>query len=78
MKSNRNCKLQKENISKTKSNGVIIALSGGLDSALVAALSTKAIGTEHVPNAIFFDINMLPWRSTKRHTDALCKKFGLD
>jgi NAD+ synthase len=73
---NRICKFIKENVSKTKSNGVIIALSGGLDSAFVAALSTKAIGTEHV-HCYFLRYKYASLEIDKRHTDALCKKFGL-
>jgi NAD+ synthase len=73
---NRICKFIKENISKTKSNGVVIALSGGLDSAFVAALSTKAIETEHV-HCYFLRYKYASLEIDKRHTDALCKKFGL-
>ena len=73
---NRICKFIKEYVSKTKSDGVIIALSGGLDSAFVAALSTKAIGTEHV-HCYFLRYKYASLEIDKRHTDALCKKFGL-
>lgn len=73
---NRICKFIKEYVSKTKSNGVIIALSGGLDSAVVAALSTKALGKENV-HCYFLRYNFGSLDIDKLHTDALCKKFGL-
>lgn len=73
---NKICKFIKEYVSKTKSNGVIIALSGGLDSAVVAALSTKALGKENV-FCYFLRYNFVSLDIDKLHTDALCRKFGL-
>jgi len=73
---NRIYKFIKENVSKTKSDGVIIALSGGLDSAVVAALSTKAIGKDNV-HCYFLRYKYASLEIDKRYTDALCKKFGL-
>ncbi|WNY24378.1 NH(3)-dependent NAD(+) synthetase [Methanimicrococcus hongohii] len=37
------------------SSGVVLGLSGGIDSALVAALSVKALGTENVNPIFFYD-----------------------
>ena len=73
---NRICKFIIKYVSKTKSDGVIIALSGGLDSAFVAAVSSKAIGTEHV-HCYFLRYKYASLEIDKRHTDSLCKKFGL-
>lgn len=73
---NRICKFIKDYVSKTKSNGVTIALSGGLDSAVVAALSTKAIGKDNV-HCYFLRYNYRSLNTDKLHADALCKKFGL-
>ncbi len=73
---NRTCAFIKQYVTKTKSDGVIIALSGGLDSAVVAVLSTKAIGTENV-HCFFLRYKYASLELDKRHTDALCKKFGL-
>jgi len=73
---NRICSFIKQYVAKTKSDGVIIALSGGLDSAVVAVLSTKAIGTENV-HCYFLRYKYASLEIDKRHTDALCKKFGL-
>jgi NAD+ synthase len=73
---NRICNFIKEYVSKKKSDGVVIALSGGLDSAVVAALSTMALGKENVHCYFLrYDFNSLD--VDKLHTDALCKKFGL-
>jgi NAD+ synthase len=73
---NRTCTFIKQHVSKTKSDGAIIALSGGLDSAVVAVLSTKALGTENV-HCCFLRYKYASLELDKRHTDALCKKFGL-
>lgn len=35
-------------VEKTRSNGVVVGLSGGIDSALVAAIAQKALGVERV------------------------------
>jgi len=72
----RICEFIRDNVSKTKSDGVIIALSGGLDSAIVAALSTKAIGKENV-HCYFLRYNFGKSDIDKLHTEALCNKFGL-
>jgi NAD+ synthase len=73
---NRICKFIKEHVSKTKSDGVVIALSGGLDSAVVAALSTIALGKDKV-YSYFLKHNFNSLDIDKIHTDAFCKKFGL-
>jgi|GEM_PF-4306079 len=73
---NRICKFIKEHVSKTESDGVIVALSGGLDSAVVAALSTKAIGKENV-HCYFLRYNFFSMDIDLQHTKTLCKKFGL-
>ncbi len=73
---NRICTFIKDHVSKTKSDGVSIALSGGLDSAVVAVLSTKAIGKENV-HCYFLRYNYCSLNTDKLHADALCKKFGL-
>jgi NAD+ synthase len=72
----RICNFIQHHILKTKSDGVIIALSGGLDSAVVAALSTKAIGVEKV-HCYFLRYTFRSLNIDKIHTDALCNKFGL-
>jgi NAD+ synthase len=44
----RICGFIKEYVAESKTNGVVLGLSGGLDSAVVATLSAKALGTEKV------------------------------
>lgn len=73
---NKICQFIKDSVLKTKSNGVIIALSGGLDSAVVAALSTKAIGKENV-HCYFPRYNFGSVDIDKLLTDTFCNKFGL-
>lgn len=41
-------KFIKETVSKSKTNGLVLGLSGGIDSALVAFLAQKAIGSENI------------------------------
>jgi NAD+ synthase len=73
---NRICEFIRESVAKTKSNGVIIALSGGLDSSVVAALSAKAIGAEQV-HCYFLRYKYASLETDKRHTEELCNKFGI-
>ena len=73
---NKICQFIKENVSKTKSDGIIIALSGGLDSAVVAAIATKAIGKENI-HCYFPRYNFGSADIDKLHTAKFCKKFGL-
>jgi len=46
--SNRIIKFIREIITETKSNGIVVGISGGVDSALVTVLCVKAIGPEKV------------------------------
>lgn len=45
----------REIIAGSDSKGVVLGLSGGIDSALVAALSVKALGAENVYPIFFYD-----------------------
>ena len=65
----------KDYTQKTKAKGVVLALSGGIDSATVAALSALAIGEDKVL-ALF-----MPEKDTYnsldvKHVKKLAKKFG--
>jgi len=65
----------KDYIQKTKAKGIVLGLSGGIDSSTVAALSASAIGGRNVL-ALF-----MPERETyntldKKHTKKLASKFG--
>ncbi|MEM3577736.1 MAG: NAD+ synthase [Candidatus Bathyarchaeia archaeon] len=63
-------------VKKSGVNGIVLGLSGGIDSCTVAALSALAIGGKNV-----FGL-MLPEKETYnvkdiKHAEAVAKKFGL-
>ena len=63
-------------VRKSKTKGIVLGLSGGVDSSTVAALSSKAIGGSKVLGL------MLPEEETQSKTDiehakAVAKRFGL-
>lgn len=72
----RTCTFIEDSIARTKSDGVIIALSGGLDSAVVAALSGRAISKENV-HCYFLRYRRSALETDRKHSVALCHKFGL-
>ncbi|MDL2261016.1 NAD+ synthase [Methanimicrococcus sp. OttesenSCG-928-J09] len=45
-------------VKESGSTGVVLGLSGGIDSALVAALSVKALGVENVHPVFFYTDNL--------------------
>lgn len=66
----------KDYFEKTKAKGIIVSLSGGIDSSTVAALSALAIGKGKVLGL------MLPEKETYnakdvKHAELVAKKFGL-
>lgn len=58
------------------SKSAVVGISGGLDSAVVAALSTRALGPNRVYGILMFDRDV---NNTQDYYDALavCKKFRL-
>jgi len=58
----------------TKANGYVLGVSGGVDSALVAALTVKAVGKEKL-FALLMPIDSHP--SDLRDGLALCEKFAI-
>jgi len=66
----------KDYVEKTKAKGIVLGLSGGIDSSTAAALSAKAIGGNKVLGLI------LPERETYNpkdveHAKLVAEKFGL-
>ncbi len=49
-------------VAGSKTNGVVIGLSGGIDSTVVAYLSVKALGNDRVYGLIMPDTNVTPSR----------------
>jgi NAD+ synthase len=72
----RICEFIKEYITESKINGVVIGISGGLDSAIVAALAVKTLGPERVY------CYYLPYGKKKKdlsltHAKLICKNLNL-
>ena len=65
-----------EKVRESKAKGVVVGLSGGIDSAVTSLLCAKALGPDKVLN-IF-----LPSRSTpsgdKEDVEAFCRHFGME
>ena len=65
-----------EKVRESGAKGVVVGLSGGIDSAVTSLLCAKALGPEKVLN--FF----LPSRSTpsgdKEVVEAFCRQFGME
>lgn len=71
---NRLVSFIKEKTEEAKAKGVVIGISGGVDSATVAHLATKALGKEKVLGII------MPYYMNQDVEDALlvCKKLGIE
>jgi NAD+ synthase len=73
---NRLCRFISDYVKAIKAKGVIIGLSGGVDSSTLAALSARAIGGQRVTGLMLFE------RETQRiedvtHARQVAKKFKL-
>ena len=64
-------------LQKTKAKGIVLALSGGIDSATIAALSTLAIGGSKVL-ALYLPEKETYNEADPKHVRALAKKFGFN
>lgn len=69
----RICSFIKKQLTSMKRNGIVIGLSGGIDSALAAALSVKAVGAENVFSLILpeKESNPVSAEYAKKHADML-------
>lgn len=67
----------KSEVSKRKSRGVVIGISGGVDSSVAACLAVNALGTKKVFGLILPDSSVTPQNDT---TDAekLAKTLGIN
>lgn len=66
----------KDIISDSNSNGVVIGLSGGIDSACVAYLAVSALGSENVM-AICFNSSTAP-KEDLNHARAIAEKLSIE
>lgn len=71
----RICRFIKDYVERSKGNGVVLGLSGGVDSCTIAALSSRALGADKVLGLMLFEKET---RRTEdvRHAELVAKKFG--
>ena len=65
-----------EKVRESKAKGVVIGLSGGIDSAVTSALCAKAIGPEKVLN-LFLPCNTTP-AGDRKDVEMLCRQLGME
>jgi NAD+ synthase len=63
-------------VEKTGAKGIVVGLSGGIDSCTIAALSAKAIGGSKVLGLLLFEKETCKVKDVK-HAKLVAKKFGL-
>jgi NAD+ synthase len=71
----RVCGFIKDYVEKSKARGVVLGLSGGIDSCTIAALSARALGGHNVLGLMLFE------KETRRsedvnHAELVAKEFG--
>lgn len=72
----RVCRFIKDYLERTKSKGIVLGLSGGIDSCTIAALCAKAVGGENVLALTLFEKNTMRSEDV-RHSKLIAKKFKL-
>ena len=73
----RVCHFIKEYVEDSKAKGVILGLSGGIDSCTIAALSARALSGENVLGLSLFEKETRRSEDV-RHAELIAKQFGLD
>ncbi len=66
----------REAVSRLRRRGVVVALSGGVDSACVAALSVRALGPDRVLGLILPERDSSP--ESARLAEELCARLGIE
>src|SRR2546428_805439 len=64
-----------DEVSKRNSKGVVLGLSGGLDSSVVAALAVRAVGNKKVVGIILPDRNVAP--NDTKDAKAFAQSLGI-
>ena len=65
-----------QKVEEAEATGVVIGLSGGIDSAVTSRLSAEALGPHQVLN-LFMPSRTTPARDRKQ-VEAFCKQFGME
>jgi NAD+ synthase len=71
----RVCRFIKDYVARSKSEGVVLGLSGGIDSCTIAALSTRALGGNNVLGLMLFEKETRR-NEDVRHAELVAKEFG--
>lgn len=69
-------KFIREKVEEANANGVVVGLSGGIDSSLVAYLCVKALGKDKVLGVIMPEKNSNPL--DKEHAELVANKLGIE
>lgn len=65
----------KDYVSKSRTKGAVLAMSGGLDSSVTAVLCSKALGGKRVTGIVFRDGILR--RGDELDAEGIAKKFGI-
>ena len=71
----RVCRFIKDYVEKSKAEGVVLGLSGGIDSCTIAALSAQALGGHNVLGLMLFEKETRISEDVK-HAKLVAKQFG--
>jgi NAD+ synthase len=71
----RVCRFIKDYVEKSKAKGVVLGLSGGIDSCTIAALSARALGGHNVLGLMLFEKETRRSEDVK-HAELVAKEFG--
>lgn len=79
----RACEFIKDKVESSNSDGVVIGLSGGIDSTVVACLAVKALGTNNVkafvlPSSSTSDQDLFDAELVKTELDIECEFINID
>jgi len=72
----RLCRFIKDYIDRARADGVVLGLSGGVDSSTIAALSARALGGRNVLGLTLFEKETRKSEDVS-HAELIVKKFGL-
>jgi NAD+ synthase len=71
----RVCRFIKDYVERSEAKGVVLGLSGGVDSCTIAALSTQALSSNNVLGLMLFEKETRRSEDIK-HAKLVAKKFG--